>query len=116
MRKILERWEITNVLKELSALKQIFVEPQNNSQLLMRMEEYREVIRESSSISFRKPSGAIFFAVFRGKVAEGIDFKDNEARCVLAVNNALSFIFFYLYIYAIYAAHFRLSDRHTICL
>jgi len=92
MRKILERWEVTNVWKELSALKQIFVEPQNNNQMLMYMEEYREVIRESSSISFRKPSGAIFFAVFRGKVAEGIDFKDNEARCVLAVNNILRLI------------------------
>lgn len=88
MNKVLTRWKDIGIWRELSALKRLFVEPSNNSELLLMMEEYREVIRESSSISFRQTSGAIFFAVFRGKVAEGIDFKDNEARCVLAVSNA----------------------------
>ncbi|XP_011336322.1 Fanconi anemia group J protein homolog isoform X2 [Ooceraea biroi] len=86
MNKILTRWKNIKILEEISALKQVFVEPQMNCDLPEIMEEYREVIKKSSSsISFTQPSGAILFAVFRGKVAEGIDFKDNEARCVLAI-------------------------------
>lgn len=85
MRTMLARWKATEALEELSALKEIFVEPQRSEECSILMKKYCEVIRKSSSISFRQSSGAIFFAVFRGKVAEGIDFKDNEARCVLTV-------------------------------
>jgi len=70
---------------KLSKLKQIFVEPPSKKDLNAVMEKYRNVIKESSSKSFRTACGAILFGVFRGKVAEGIDFSDNEARCVLAV-------------------------------
>jgi len=75
---------------KLSKLKKIFVEPRDNRKLPEVMREYRSVIKESSSKSFRTACGAILFAVFRGKVAEGIDFSDNEARCVLAVSNILN--------------------------
>ncbi|TGZ47264.1 Fanconi anemia group J protein homolog isoform X2 [Temnothorax longispinosus] len=85
MNKIHERWEKLGILKKLSDLKEIFMEPQKNEDLPTVMRNYRRVIEESSSKSFRTACGAILFAVYRGKVAEGIDFSDNEARCVLAI-------------------------------
>lgn len=78
-------------------LKKTFVEPKENKDLPAVMTEYRNVIEESSSKSFRETSGAILFAVFRGKVAEGIDFSDNEARCVLAVSNISYFVVHFIY-------------------
>ncbi|XP_011143654.1 Fanconi anemia group J protein homolog [Harpegnathos saltator] len=85
MNKIHMRWKDIGIWAKLAELKEIFVEPKENRELPEIMREYREVIKESSSKSFRERSGAILFAVFRGKVAEGIDFSDNEARCVLTV-------------------------------
>lgn len=79
------------MLTKLSELKKIFVEPKNKSELNGVMEEYRSTIKKSSSQSFRVACGAILFAVFRGKVAEGIDFSNNQARCVLAVSDVLNF-------------------------
>ncbi|XP_050457953.1 Fanconi anemia group J protein-like isoform X2 [Cataglyphis hispanica] len=85
MKKLLDRWKSNKTLDKLKKLKEIFVEPKNNEDFVTTMKAYCDVIKESSSKSFRVASGAIFFAVFRGKVAEGIDFSDNEARCVLAI-------------------------------
>lgn len=86
MNKLHDRWKSNGTWTKLSEFKKIFVEPKDNKELPKVMEEYRDVIKESSSKSFREASGAVLFAVYRGKVAEGIDFSDNEARCVLAVN------------------------------
>ncbi|XP_029668154.1 Fanconi anemia group J protein-like isoform X3 [Formica exsecta] len=87
MNKLLDRWKNNDTLSKLEKLKEIFVEPRNreSKDFPAMMKAYCDVIKESSSKSFRVASGAIFFAVFRGKVAEGIDFSDNEARCVLAI-------------------------------
>lgn len=102
MNKLHDRWRNNGTWSKLEELKEIFVEPRNNSEMFKMMEAYRNVIKESSSKSFRVASGAIFFAVYRGKVAEGVDFSDNDARCVLAVSNISYFIlilFTYLCIY-----------------
>lgn len=88
MNKIHDRWKSNGMWKELSNLKKIFVEPKDNTKLVEFMQNYRRVIEESSLKSeqdYRVACGAVLFAVFRGKVAEGIDFKDNDARCVLVV-------------------------------
>ena len=34
----------------------------------------------------REAPGALFFAVCRGKVSEGLDFADNNARAVITVS------------------------------
>lgn len=96
MNTIHDRWKNNGMWRKLSELKEIFVEPKTNKDLFIEMTKYRRVIEESSSKSFRATHGAILFAVCRGKVAEGIDFSDNEARCVLAVSNILNF---YLHIH-----------------
>lgn len=82
-----DRWKDIDIWEKLTKLKEIFKETKDNKDLHKTMAQYREVIKESSSKSFRENSGAILFAVFRGKVAEGIDFSDNEARCVLTVKH-----------------------------
>lgn len=109
MNTIHDRWKNNGMWQKLSELKEIFVEPKNNKDLFVVMAEYRRVIEESSSKSFRTTCGAILFAVCRGKVAEGIDFSDNEARCVLMVSNILNFYlhihmctFIYIYICYMY--------------
>ncbi|XP_032691558.1 Fanconi anemia group J protein homolog [Odontomachus brunneus] len=85
MKNILDRWKSTGTWAKLAEIKEIFVESREKKELPELMRQYREVIQESLSYSFRERCGAIMFAVFRGKVAEGTDFKDNEARCVLTI-------------------------------
>lgn len=91
MNKLHDRWKSNGTWDKLSKLKEIFEEPKEKGKLSTVMEEYGNVIKRAPS-NFRVASGAILFAVFRGKVAEGIDFSDNEARCVLAVS--ISFILY----------------------
>jgi Fanconi anemia group J protein len=33
----------------------------------------------------KKDNGAILFCVYRGKLSEGIDFKDDYCRCVFSI-------------------------------
>lgn len=77
---------MTGIWDKLAEIKKIFVEPKESRGLPEVMRQYSEAIEESLSHSFRERCGAIMFAVFRGKVAEGTDFRDNEARCVLTVS------------------------------
>lgn len=99
MNTICNRWKENKMWDKLSTLKTIFMEPKDHRENHQVMEEYRSVIEKSSTQSFRDSCGALLFAVFRGKMAEGIDFSDNEARCVLAVSNILK-IKLILFIYS----------------
>lgn len=53
-----------------------FVEPRNKSELPKTMEQYGKAIDSQKG-------GAIFFAVCRGKISEGVDFSDAKARAVI---------------------------------
>ncbi|KAM3963911.1 Fanconi anemia group J protein homolog isoform 2-T2 [Aphomia sociella] len=77
MDRLVERWTETGVWEELKRLKHIFTESR--------------VIRDHNDImdNYYKcsetPKGAVLFAVFRGKVSEGMDFKDHQARAVVTI-------------------------------
>lgn len=53
------------------------MEPQSKDTFVSTMNEYYEKIRDPSC------RGAIFLAVCRGKVSEGLDFADANGRAVL---------------------------------
>jgi len=79
MEILTERWRSTGQLDEILQLKPggIFNEPSKvtNSELDIVIEQYCHGVGR----------GALFFGVCRGKVSEGIDFKDENARGVVVV-------------------------------
>ncbi|XP_008203910.1 Fanconi anemia group J protein homolog isoform X2 [Nasonia vitripennis] len=82
----IDRWKETDIWYELQQCKHIVQEPRSNNDLEDIMREFRDVIRETADREAACGiNGALLFAVFRGKVAEGIDFSDNEARAVLTI-------------------------------
>lgn len=86
----INRWRSNGTYARIEKIKDIYTEPRFSSRLAGVMKDYRETIQDTNEGP--RPSGvngAILFAVFRGKVAEGIDFSDNEARCVMSVSETI---------------------------
>ncbi|TDH65389.1 hypothetical protein CCR75_003006 [Bremia lactucae] len=90
LNKVTVRWKKTNVWSDIEQWKEIYAEPRNagkdfDSILL----QYRDAVTCSATQDDdgKKASntGAIFLAVYRGKVSEGIDFSNENARAVLCV-------------------------------
>ncbi|CAI9786498.1 unnamed protein product [Fraxinus pennsylvanica] len=106
--KVSKRWQETGQWSHLNAQKPLFVEPRGSSQEGFQpvLKNYYDSIRQSTrqvigrkirrkksdfksgdkvkSPKTTKP-GAAFLAVCRGKVSEGIDFSDENARAVVIV-------------------------------
>lgn len=95
LEKVLERMQRTGKYKELLQFKEIVIEPRSGP-----AEDFEKIIKHYyKTISECKKSptglttvsnrpgvtGAIFFAVYRGKVSEGLDFADENARIVINV-------------------------------
>ena len=95
LEKILERMQRTGKYKELLQFKEIIVEPRSGpaEEFEKSIKHYYKTISECkksptglTTVSTRPTvTGAIFFAVFRGKVSEGLDFADENARVVINV-------------------------------
>ncbi|XP_022769400.1 Fanconi anemia group J protein [Durio zibethinus] len=106
MEKLCNRWRKTGQWSRLNARKPLFVEPRGGNQeefetvmkdyydsisrgkkaalgRKRRMKKTEDNVIESTEVTNRK--GAAFLAVFRGKVSEGIDFSDDNARVVIVV-------------------------------
>ncbi|CAP36988.2 Protein CBR-DOG-1 [Caenorhabditis briggsae] len=64
--------------------KVILFEPRRSSELSAVMDEFDEAIFNPTRFG-ATINGALMFAVFRGKVSEGIDFADDRARVVISV-------------------------------
>lgn len=77
MKRCQEEWQTLGLWTRISERKPIFVEPQSKDTFVSTMNEYYEKIRDPSC------RGAIFLAVCRGKVSEGLDFADANGRAVL---------------------------------
>ena len=95
LEKVLERMQRTAKYKDLLQFKEIVIEPRSGP-----AEDFEKIIKHYyKTISECKKSptglttvsnrpgvtGAIFFAVYRGKVSEGLDFADENARVVINV-------------------------------
>eukprot|EP00743_Colponemidia_sp_Colp-15_P013990 GILK01016447.1.p1 GENE.GILK01016447.1~~GILK01016447.1.p1 ORF type:complete len:1208 (+),score=231.04 GILK01016447.1:128-3751(+) len=102
--KMVARWRATGLWKRLSQIKQLFIEPrlgndsnQKSNQSKGRngggrgkdkdvnaldsvLAQYTEAVKGNG---LNMPCGGIFFAVFRGKVSEGLDFADHAGRGVV---------------------------------
>jgi len=86
MNDLSERWKSNGTWQQLFERKAIVTEPRFGDQLDVAMKEFYSVIEASNN----QPNeygqdGALFMAVCRGKVSEGLDFADNNARAVVCV-------------------------------
>ncbi|KAA8537397.1 hypothetical protein F0562_026916 [Nyssa sinensis] len=108
MEKLCSRWRETGQWARLNARKSLFVEPRGGSQddfELVLKDYYDSILGNKSTIGRKRrgrkldpnnhqavegtensrKEGAAFLAVCRGKVSEGIDFSDENARVVIIV-------------------------------
>ncbi|XP_012148049.2 regulator of telomere elongation helicase 1 [Megachile rotundata] len=77
MKKCREEWQNVGLWTKIAERKPIYVEPQYRDEFASIMSEYYEKINDPSH------KGAIFMAVCRGKVSEGLDFANANGRAVL---------------------------------
>lgn len=71
------KWQISGTWAQIERNKPIFIEPQSKDAFKDTMNGYYQKIAEPGS------RGAIFMAVCRGKVSEGLDFADMNGRAVI---------------------------------
>ncbi|OQV16894.1 Fanconi anemia group J protein-like protein [Hypsibius exemplaris] len=87
MGKLMTRWQESGLMLELQKCKVVLEEPRNSfgdkSIFENVMEEFYAAIRGVSLQGDQ--TGALMFAVCRGKISEGLDFADDNARAVIAV-------------------------------
>ncbi|GKV43402.1 hypothetical protein SLEP1_g50693 [Rubroshorea leprosula] len=67
----------TTIWERICKHKKPVIEPRQSSLFPLSIEDYMAKLKDTSS------SGAIFFAVCRGKVSEGLDFADHAGRAVV---------------------------------
>uniref|UniRef100_A0A182QAZ7 Regulator of telomere elongation helicase 1 homolog n=1 Tax=Anopheles farauti TaxID=69004 RepID=A0A182QAZ7_9DIPT len=77
LNKCSDEWQASGLWAQINRIKPIFVEPRGKDSFTTTMSEYYARLREPEN------RGAIFMAVCRGKVSEGLDFADANGRAVL---------------------------------
>ncbi|KAM9812031.1 Fanconi anemia group J protein isoform 7-T7 [Syngnathus typhle] len=82
LNKMRDRWNITGVWEKLEKQKEVITEPRGGGKndLDELLQAYYNAIK-----SCEKKDGALFMAVCRGKVSEGLDFTDDNARAVITI-------------------------------
>ncbi|CAB3245725.1 unnamed protein product [Arctia plantaginis] len=75
--KLKREWMDTGMLSKMESLKHVFYEKRNSNDHEEMMKEFYEYVATEK--------GALLFAVYRGKVSEGMDFKDHQARAVICM-------------------------------
>jgi hypothetical protein len=75
MYKCQDFWTQCGLWKTICDVKPIFMEPKAKDDFHISINDYYESVKSSK--------GAIYMAVLRGKVSEGLDFNDHNARAVI---------------------------------
>ncbi|CEP10455.1 hypothetical protein [Parasitella parasitica] len=84
----LDRWKITGVMDQLKEKKLVLSEPKGSDKKEFEAvlnTFYDQIDTVAAGVDEEGRDGALFFAVFRGKVSEGIDFSDNYCRAVVTM-------------------------------
>uniref|UniRef100_A0A0K0EHR3 DNA 5'-3' helicase n=1 Tax=Strongyloides stercoralis TaxID=6248 RepID=A0A0K0EHR3_STRER len=84
LQQVMTKLYQSGLIKKLKRIKEVLQEPRKTSELDSIMESYKKAIKCPNLIS-QYCTGAVMFAVFRGKFSEGIDFTDDLARCVISI-------------------------------
>ena len=88
LNRLCERWEQTGVWARLTQRKVVVKEPRFSDEFEASIRHFGDVIEatnDKKSGGDGGVDGALFIAVCRGKVSEGLDFADNNARAVICV-------------------------------
>ena len=80
LKHYLKTWKENKIYKKIKSLKKIFIETENSFTSNSILKNY---------IKFHK-KGAIYLAVCKGKLSEGMDFIDSMARCVIMIGLPLA--------------------------
>jgi hypothetical protein len=83
--KLISRWKDTGMYEQLKEHKHVLCEPRGTDK-----KEFENILGQfqghiDQSKKKKTAKGVLLFAVFRGKVSEGLDFKDENARAVLSI-------------------------------
>ncbi|XP_027623577.1 Fanconi anemia group J protein [Tupaia chinensis] len=82
LEKLKDRWQYTGLWHNLELVKTVIVEPQGGEKT--DFDELLQVYYDA--IKYRgEKDGALLVAVCRGKVSEGLDFSDDNARAVITI-------------------------------
>lgn len=76
LNKCRDSWQASGIWSQIQRHKPIYIEPQTKEAFIETMSEYYAKINDPIT------KGAIFLAVCRGKVSEGLDFADMNGRAV----------------------------------
>ncbi|GIY22403.1 fanconi anemia group J protein [Caerostris darwini] len=79
----MNRWQQTGLWDKLFSKKIIVCEPRKQNNFAQVMSEFYDAVKQNEYPG--SVNGALFLAVCRGKVSEGLDFADNNARAVITV-------------------------------
>ncbi|XP_039741766.1 Fanconi anemia group J protein [Pteropus medius] len=82
LEKLKERWLDTGLWRDLELVKTVIIEPQRGEKT--NFDELLQVYYDAIKYKGGK-DGALLVAVCRGKVSEGLDFSDDNARAVITI-------------------------------
>eukprot|EP00899_Mesostigma_viride_P027820 jgi/Mesvir1/8222/Mv12510-RA.2 len=92
LEKVSQRWKTSGMWHRINTIKKIFTEPRGSGALDDMLKDYYACIQggaadaeEGASSATNKCTGAVMMAVCRGKISEGLDFADANARAVVVV-------------------------------
>ncbi|XP_065192679.1 uncharacterized protein LOC135823764 isoform X2 [Sycon ciliatum] len=89
MDKLMRRWSMTGLVDHIRRTKHVLLEPRHGrDEFDAMLQEFYDSVNAAVARGLHHgglQTGALLFAVCRGKVSEGLDFSDNNARAVITI-------------------------------